>query len=65
MPDTINPSGLLERVQELTDLELAMLLSLVADQHCIITAEPEDEGLLEQELQLVLGTMSVLVRSIG
>lgn len=65
MPDTITPSGLVERVQELTDLELAMLLSLVADQHCIITAEPDDLDPLQQELHLVLGTMSVLVGSIG
>lgn len=60
MPDTMDPSGVVERVQELTDLELAMLLSLVAGQHCIITAEQDDLDSLEQELNLVLMTVSPL-----
>ena len=58
MPDRMDLSGLVERVQELTDLELAMLLSLLAGQHCIITAEQDDLDSLEQELDLVLRTMS-------
>ncbi|KAF2806450.1 uncharacterized protein BDZ99DRAFT_95204 [Mytilinidion resinicola] len=44
---------IVERVQSLSDIELASLLCLVADQHCIIEAE---EGLLdgvEREIQLV------------
>lgn len=45
--------GLVERVQELTDVELAMLLSLVAGQHCIIQTEREALSSLEQEIQLV------------
>lgn len=65
MSDTMNTSGLVERVQELTDLELAILLSLMADKHCIITAEPDDLDLLEQELHLVPRIMSLLVGSIG
>ncbi len=65
MPDTIDPSRLVERVQELTDLELAMLLSLLAGQHCIISAEQDDLDSLEQELHLVLMAMSLLTRSIG
>lgn len=65
MPDTMDLSGLLERVQELTDLELAMLLSLVASQHCIITAEQDDLGSLEQELHLVPITMSPQASSIS
>lgn len=65
LPDTMDLSGLVERVQELTDLELAMTLSLVAGQHCIITAEQDDLDPLEQELQLVLGTTPVLAGSIG
>ena len=65
MPDTIDPSGLVERVQELTDLELAMLLSLLASQHCIITAEQDDLDSLEQELQLVLRTIFLLAGVIG
>ncbi len=44
---------LVEEIQELTDLELAMLLCLVADQSCIIQTEQDDIESLEQELQLV------------
>ena len=58
MSDTVEPSGLIQRVQELTDLELAMLLSFVAGQHCIITAEQDDLEPLEQELCLVLKNLS-------
>lgn len=65
MSDIIYPSGLVERVQELTDLELAMLLSLVSGQHCIIKAEQEDLDSLEQELQLVLRIISLLADPIS
>ena len=58
MSDTVEPSGLVQRVQELTDLELAMLLSFVAGQHCIITAEQDDLEPLEQELCLVSDNLS-------
>ena len=58
MSDTMQPSGLVQRVQELTDLELAMLLSFVAGQHCIITAEQDDLEPLEQELCLVSDNVS-------
>ena len=58
MSDTMEPSGLVQRVQELTDLELAMLLSFVAGQHCIITAEQDDLEPLEQELCLVSENVS-------
>lgn len=61
----MDASGLVERVQELTDLELAMLLSLVAGQHCIITAEQDDLDTLEQELHLVLNIISRLAGSVG
>lgn len=61
----MDASGLVERVQELTDLELAMLLSLVAGQHCIITAEQDDLDTLEQELHLVLKIISRLAGSVG
>lgn len=44
---------LVEKVQELTDVELAILLSLVAGEHCIIRTEEESLDSLEQELQLV------------
>ncbi len=46
-------SRLIERVHELADLELAMLLCLMAKQHCIIECAQGREELLEQELQLV------------
>lgn len=45
--------GLIERIQELTDLELALLLSLVAGEHCIIQTEEEALDPLEGELELV------------
>ena len=64
-PNRMDASGLVERVQELTDLELAMLLSLVAGQHCIITAEQDDLHTLEQELHLVLKIISRLAGSVG
>ena len=49
----IDQGSLINKVRNLSDLELATLLCLVAGQHCII--ETEDEGLnqLAQELGLV------------
>ena len=46
-------SDLIERVQELTDVELAMLVSLIAGQHCVVQTENEAINSLEQEIQLV------------
>lgn len=46
-------SQLVERVQGLTDLELAVTLCLVANQNCIIQTEQDDMESLQQELQLV------------
>lgn len=43
----------LTKVQELSDLELALLLCLAADQHCIIQTKEEGLDALEEELQLV------------
>jgi hypothetical protein len=43
----------LEKVHSLSDLELAALICLVANQHCIIKTEEEDAEVLVQELQLV------------
>lgn len=45
--------SLIERIQDLTDLELALLLSLVAGEHCIIQTEEEALDSLEEELELV------------
>lgn len=42
-----------EKAQALSDVELAVLLCLVAEQHCIIEAEKEALNSLEEELQLV------------
>jgi hypothetical protein len=44
---------LTEKVQTLSDLELAVLICLVADQHCIIEAEKELVGDVREELELV------------
>ena len=41
------------KVQELTDVELAILLCLVANQHCIIETEGDALDALQEELQLV------------
>ena len=52
-PSTMERSPLVERVQDLTDLELAILLSLVAGEHCIIQTESSVLESLEHELRLV------------
>lgn len=49
----MNDTHLFARVQELSDVELAMLLSLVAGQHCIIETEEEVLESLAEESQLV------------
>lgn len=41
------------KIQDLGDLELAILLSLVAEQHCIITTKSTLVESLARELQLV------------
>ena len=46
-------SELVEKVQDFSDLELAVLLSLVAGQHCLIETDPEAVEPTCQELQLV------------
>jgi len=40
-------------VHQLNDVELAVLLSLVARKHCILTTEPECLELLRQQIELV------------
>lgn len=42
-----------EKVQSLSDLELAVLICLVADQHCIIETEKERIRDVQEELKLV------------
>ena len=49
-----HPEHLLaQKVQALSDLELALLISLVADQHCIIEADKLLMEMVKQELKLV------------
>jgi hypothetical protein len=43
------------KVQALSDLELAVLICLVADQHCIIEADEDLINDVEKELELVSG----------
>ena len=43
---------LLDRVHDLSDLELAALICLVAQEHCIIDTEPDVLDDLVQELEL-------------
>lgn len=44
---------LIGRVRTLSDLELALLLCLVAKEHCIVTTDADALDNLVQELQLV------------
>lgn len=46
-------SRLVNKVQELGDIELAALLCLIAQEHCIIEADEEELENVEQELGLV------------
>ena len=49
----------IEKVQSLSDLELAVLICLVADQHCIIEAERELTRDVVEELKLVGSSRSM------
>jgi hypothetical protein len=49
---------LTEKVQELGDIELAALLCLVTEEHCIIQAGAAELDDVEQELLLVWTTRS-------
>ncbi len=46
-----------ERAQTLSDIELAMLLSLIARQHAIIESDAEDLDAVEQETCKVCNRM--------
>ena len=52
---------LTQKAQELSDIELAVLLSLASNEHCIIQSEPESLGDLRDELQLVCRTSSLSI----
>ncbi|KAB8300163.1 hypothetical protein EYC80_000390 [Monilinia laxa] len=45
--------GLINKIHELSDLELAALICLIAEEHCIIDTDPDALDDLIQELQLV------------
>ena len=49
----MGPSLFVERIQNLSDLELAMLLCLIAKQHCIIETTEEQIDDVAEELALV------------
>jgi hypothetical protein len=44
---------LLGKIHDLSDLELAVLICLVAKEHCIIDTEPDALDELVEELELV------------
>ncbi|KAL2135203.1 hypothetical protein VTI74DRAFT_9409 [Chaetomium olivicolor] len=44
---------LLDKIQNLSDLELAVLLCLIAREHCLISTEPDSVDELAEELRLV------------
>lgn len=50
---SMNVEALAERAQELTDVELAVLLGLVSGQHCVLETDEGAVDILSDELQLV------------
>jgi len=53
-------SRLVNKIQELGDIELAALLSLIAQEHCIIEADDDDLDNVAQELGLVKSSSSAI-----
>ncbi|KAI4243600.1 MAG: hypothetical protein L6R40_003424 [Gallowayella cf. fulva] len=51
-------SELVQRVEELDDLELALLLGVLAHEHCLIETEDEALDSLQQELQLIVSNLT-------
>ena len=50
------------QVEKLSDIELAVLLCLVANQHCIVETNTKSQHALSEELKLVrIGWSSILV----
>ena len=52
---------LVEKVQTLSDLELAVLICLIAEQHCIIQTEHELLEKVEEELKLVCAKYAKII----
>ncbi|KAK3299281.1 uncharacterized protein B0H64DRAFT_472435 [Chaetomium fimeti] len=44
---------LLDKIHNLSDLELAVLLSLIAREHCLVSTEPDSVDELAEELRLI------------
>lgn len=55
--------ALASKVQALGDLELAVLVCLVADQHCIVETEKELLHGVGEELKLVMPVLQYTERS--
>lgn len=53
------------KVQSLSDIELAVLLSLITEQHCIIEAEPDSLDALTHEISLVSIFVLKFIRALG
>jgi len=51
---------LIEKVHELSDLELAALICLITQEHCIIDTEPDALDEIVEELELVSGAETSL-----
>ncbi len=49
----MNDDHVSQKVEQLGDIELAMLLSLTAKQHCIIHVDEEATDSAESEIRLV------------
>jgi hypothetical protein len=52
-------TDLVEKAQDLSDVELAMLLSLMASEHCMVQTEDSHVEALEHEIRLVLSLLSM------
>lgn len=52
-PGTMADAEVLFKIDDLSDLEIAVLLSLIAREHCIVDTEPELMDDLLSELRLV------------
>lgn len=46
-------ANVVQKIQQLNDLELAALTCLVADQHCLIATDDDIVDTLDQELRIV------------
>ncbi|MCJ1463514.1 hypothetical protein MMC07_002122 [Pseudocyphellaria aurata] len=57
-------SVLIDRIQELTDLELALLLSLIAGEHCMIQTDEETPDAIGEEIQLIASNVFGLSHAI-